>query len=115
MYWFELNIDKFNKAIENIEREDNGETEEQKRRKAAEQSGALSEITNCQTTFLYFQSNKLTRVGITAGLNSHTMAKPSKTPLPVDRLPPLRSLKNACYPLRLVFCLPAHPNNWTGW
>ncbi len=60
MYWFELNIDKFNKAIENIEREDNGETEEQKRRKAAEQSGALSEITNCQPTFLYFQSNKLT-------------------------------------------------------
>ena len=60
MYWFELDIDKFNKAAESIRQADNGETEEQIKINAAEQSGALSEVANCHPQFLYFQSNKLT-------------------------------------------------------
>lgn len=60
IYWFELDIDKFNKAAESLAQTDNGETEEQIKMHAAEQSGALSEIANCHPQFLYFQSNKLT-------------------------------------------------------
>ena len=60
LYWFDLDMDKYTKSIDEFERNDDGETEAQIKSKAAEQSGALTEIANCRPTFLYFQANKIT-------------------------------------------------------
>ncbi len=68
MYWFDLDVDKFNKATESIasasdasdKNRGHKHTAAQIRTKAAEQSGTLSDVANCQPSFLYYQSNKLT-------------------------------------------------------
>jgi hypothetical protein len=62
MYWFELNIDKFDKIQSQIV--EGNETaklsDEEIRDKALSQSHSLTEICNAQLTPLYFQRNKAT-------------------------------------------------------
>lgn len=61
MYWFELNIDKYDKIHSQIaEGNDHSYSEEEIRDKALSQSHTLTEICNAQLTPLYFQKNKAT-------------------------------------------------------
>lgn len=60
LYWFKLDIDKFNKAMEAQEESDDGRTTEEKRDQALAESGVVAEIANCSPTALYYQANALT-------------------------------------------------------
>lgn len=58
-YWFSMEYEKFQKARDRLISED--ELDDKKAtEKAARQSGAITEIANCQVNFLYFQANKVT-------------------------------------------------------
>jgi len=60
LYWFSLNLDKYEKAyngmIDGIDTPDKKDIRE----KALKQSNAIFEIANCTVSFLYFQQNLLT-------------------------------------------------------
>lgn len=58
--WFNLNIDKFHKAKEQLQDRDTGLTEEQIKEQALKESNAIIEIANCYPQFLYFQANPVT-------------------------------------------------------
>ncbi len=64
LYWFKLDMEKFNRAmtdLENSERhEDQLLNQAQQRQKALQQSGTISEIANCYPQALYFQRNEVT-------------------------------------------------------
>lgn len=62
LYWFELDMEKYAKALETLKDTDDGDalSKEEMRAKAAEQSNTLQEIANCYPEFLYFQANALT-------------------------------------------------------
>jgi len=64
LYWFKLDIEKFNKAMQNLESsEDHDEqllNQKEMRDKALQQSGAVVEIANCFPQALYFQRNEVT-------------------------------------------------------
>ena len=59
-YWFGLNLDKYQKAVERMETADTGATDDQIREAALKESGALAEMANCYFRFLYFQANAIT-------------------------------------------------------
>lgn len=59
-YWFELDMKRFQKAVEQLGDADTGLTDEKVREQALQESGTIYEIANCQTQFLYFQANKVT-------------------------------------------------------
>lgn len=64
LYWWSLDLDKYNKAIQAIEGDDEGADRElnnkQIREKALRLSGNVTEIANCYFEALYFQRNEIT-------------------------------------------------------
>lgn len=61
MWWFELNLEKFAKAKEDIRKSSEGDlSDDELRDKAMLQAHTLREIANCFPTPLYFQQNLLT-------------------------------------------------------
>lgn len=61
LYWFELDIEKYAKALNALKESYEGEASDaDMKAKAAQQSGSLVEMANCYPEFLYFQVNELT-------------------------------------------------------
>lgn len=64
MYWFKMDLGKYNKALVDIEESDHVElralSRDQQRQKALEQSGGVAQIANCYPQALYFQRNEVT-------------------------------------------------------
>ncbi|WP_031303661.1 toprim domain-containing protein [Pseudomonas sp. EGD-AK9] len=64
LYWWTLDLDKFNKAVQAIEGDDEGADRElnnkQVREKALRMSGCVVEIANCYPEALYYQRNEIT-------------------------------------------------------
>ncbi|HBP1408676.1 TPA: toprim domain-containing protein, partial [Pseudomonas aeruginosa] len=64
LYWFKLDIEKFNKAMQSLEDSDNHDdqllNQKQMRDKALQQAGGVVEIANCFPQALYFQRNEVT-------------------------------------------------------
>lgn len=60
LYWFKLDLDRFNKAMQALEHNDDGSTEAQRRAQALAESNAIVEIANCLPHALYYQQNLLT-------------------------------------------------------
>ncbi|KAF1072673.1 MAG: hypothetical protein GAK45_00108 [Pseudomonas citronellolis] len=64
LFWFKLDIEKFNRAMESLENSDHHEdqllNQKQMRDKALQQSGGVVEIANCFPQALYFQRNDVT-------------------------------------------------------
>lgn len=64
LYWFKMDLEKFNKAMQQLESSERQEdallNDKQRREKALRQCGAVSEIANCYPRALYFQRNELT-------------------------------------------------------
>ncbi|WEJ70359.1 toprim domain-containing protein [Pseudomonas sp. PSE14] len=64
LYWFKLDIEKFNKAMQSLEdSEDHDDqllNQKQMRDKALQQAGGVVEIANCFPQALYFQRNEVT-------------------------------------------------------
>jgi hypothetical protein len=64
LYWFKLDMEKFNRAMTDLENSERGEdqllNQAQQREKALQQSGTITEIANCYPQALYFQRNEIT-------------------------------------------------------
>lgn len=60
LFWFQLDLDRFNKAMQALENKDDGSTEDQRRAQALAESSAIAEIANCLPHALYYQANTLT-------------------------------------------------------
>ena len=64
LYWFKLDLDKYNKALTHIEESERDEdrelTTKQQRDKAMRLAGNVVEIANCAPQALYFQRNEVT-------------------------------------------------------
>jgi hypothetical protein len=60
MWWFELDIEKFGKAMEIIAESYDHLSDDQRREMAMKESHTLREIANCYFTALYYQANLLT-------------------------------------------------------
>lgn len=60
LYWFELDLEQFNQAMEAADEQGSDESTLQEKMEAAKKAGVLTEIANCKPTFLYFQANALT-------------------------------------------------------
>jgi len=64
MYWFKLDLEKFNRAMQDLEGSDDHDdqllNDRQMREKALQQSGSVIEIANCYPQALYFQRNEVT-------------------------------------------------------
>lgn len=62
LYWFNLDMDKYNKALEQIEKDPERDIllDGQKRELALQQCAAVTEICNRQLNPLYFQRNEIT-------------------------------------------------------
>ena len=64
LYWFKLDLDRFNRAesqvIEAAERDGEELTDDEIRERAIQEAGSVAEIANCYPQALYYQENKLT-------------------------------------------------------
>jgi hypothetical protein len=64
LYWFKMDLDKYNKATQQLEESERQEdqllNDKQRRDKALRQCGAVVEIANCYPQALYFQRNEVT-------------------------------------------------------
>lgn len=60
LYWFELDLEKFNSEYANLLDGNDDIDETDARDSALESSGTLKEIANCKPEFLYFQANTIT-------------------------------------------------------
>lgn len=64
LYWFKLDMEKFNRAVQDLEGDDESEDQllntKQIRGKALQQSGSVVEIANCYPQALYYQRNEIT-------------------------------------------------------
>ncbi|PJH88843.1 bifunctional DNA primase/helicase [Pseudomonas sp. WCS365] len=64
LYWFKMDLDKFNKAMQALESSERHEdqllNDKQRRDKALRQCGGVIEIANCYPQALYFQRNEVT-------------------------------------------------------
>lgn len=64
LYWFKMDLAKFNKAMQELESSERHEdallNDRQRRDKALRQCGAVAEIANCYPQALYFQRNEVT-------------------------------------------------------
>src|SRR5690606_22236154 len=60
LYWFKLDLDKYEKEASNLRDSDKLLTEKEIRDQALKQCGAIVEISNCYPTALYYQANKVT-------------------------------------------------------
>jgi SAM-dependent methyltransferase len=64
LYWFKMDLEKFHKAIQQLEGSERQEdallNDQQRREKALRQCGGITEIANCYPQALYFQRNEVT-------------------------------------------------------
>ncbi|RZP89602.1 toprim domain-containing protein [Vibrio vulnificus] len=60
IFQFKIDLDRYEKAIRNIEDSNNGLTHEECVNRALMESGALTEIVDCKPSALYFQRNTIT-------------------------------------------------------
>ncbi|WP_347453634.1 toprim domain-containing protein [Acinetobacter thermotolerans] len=60
LYWWELDYDKYNKAVQHLESEDTGMSDKELRQHALKNCSAAKEICNAQIEPLYFQRNEIT-------------------------------------------------------
>lgn len=60
LYWFKLDMERYMKAFGRIQDEDNRISEQEAKRKALKESGAINEIANCYPVPLYFQRSEPT-------------------------------------------------------
>lgn len=59
-YWFKLDVEKYQKAIQQLEDADDGKTSDQLREEALQQCGGIQAIANCHPVPLYYQANAIT-------------------------------------------------------
>lgn len=60
LYWFRMDIEAYNKALNRIGDEGGARTQEELRAQALRESGGIRPISNCYPQPLYFQENKIT-------------------------------------------------------
>nr|WP_207184812.1 toprim domain-containing protein [Rubrivivax gelatinosus] len=61
LYWFRLDVEAFNRALQQLEKDDEGKhSEDELREEALKKSHVIRPIANCYPVPLYFQENKLT-------------------------------------------------------
>ncbi len=60
LFWFKLNMEEYQKAINELEESSEGLTDRDIRDRALEQCNAVVEIANCYPTALYYLANKVT-------------------------------------------------------
>lgn len=60
LYWWELDYNKYNKAVQHLESEDTGMSDKELRQHALKNCSAAKEICNAQIEPLYFQRNEIT-------------------------------------------------------
>tara|TARA_R100000306_G_scaffold60083_1_gene59740 strand:- start:15547 stop:18246 length:2700 start_codon:yes stop_codon:yes gene_type:complete len=60
LYWFKLDVDRYQNAMNRIAEEQGQLTHEELRERALNESNSIREIANCLPTPLYFQENKIT-------------------------------------------------------
>lgn len=60
LYWFELDMGKYNKAFETAEKNSPEASREEWRDAALKESGSVVEIANCYPVALYYQANEIT-------------------------------------------------------
>lgn len=60
LYWFDMDTEKYHKAIDRISEEKSDLGFEELRERAMQECGGIREIANCVPTPLYFQENKIT-------------------------------------------------------
>jgi len=60
LFWFKLNMEEYQKAINELEESSEGLTDRDIRDRALEQCNAVVEIANCYPTALYYLANKIT-------------------------------------------------------
>lgn len=60
LWWFELDVDKYHKAMEKLEAKDTGLTEDDLKEQALAEANAVAEICTCYPRALYYQRNEVT-------------------------------------------------------
>lgn len=60
LYWFEIDVEKYHKAMNRIAEEDGSLTQDELRERALAESKGLRSIANCLPVPLYYQENKIT-------------------------------------------------------
>ncbi len=60
LYWFEMNVDAYHKALDRIAEENPGQDLEEQREQAMQESGGIRQIANCYPYPLYYQANRVT-------------------------------------------------------
>ena len=60
MFWFEIDLEKFGKAMEILTESFKDLTDDERRERAMQESHTLREIANCYFTALYYQANLIT-------------------------------------------------------
>lgn len=60
LYWFKLDLDRYEKARHALEDADQGLTEDEMREQALRESGGVVELANCYPAPLYYQAHALT-------------------------------------------------------
>ncbi|MGO1072688.1 toprim domain-containing protein [Lysobacter sp. CA199] len=60
LFWFKLDLDRYEKARRALEDADKGLSEQEMREQALRESGGVIEIANCYPSALYYQANALT-------------------------------------------------------
>ena len=60
LFWFRLNMDEFQKAVNDLEESSEALTDREIRDRALDQCNAVSEIANSHVSFLYYLANKVT-------------------------------------------------------
>lgn len=60
LYWFKLDIDRYNRALDDIGEREPGLTQDELRERALAESGGIRPIANCYPRPLYYQANLIT-------------------------------------------------------
>lgn len=60
LFQFKLDMDRYEKAMRNLEASDGGETHEDLIKRALNEANCITEIANCKPTALYYQQNVIT-------------------------------------------------------
>lgn len=60
LYWFKLDIDRYNRAMDDIADRESGLSQEELRERALAESGGIRPIANCYPRPLYYQANLIT-------------------------------------------------------
>lgn len=60
LYWFKLDLDRYNRALDHIGERESGLTQDELRERALAESGGIRPIANCYPRPLYYQANLVT-------------------------------------------------------